>query len=341
MIREIVVALLLIEGVARADDPLAQARNSVAISDYASARLQLAQALQEGNRGPDELAELYRLAGTVAAALGDAAAATDAFTHLLALSPKAALPAGTSPKIVRPFEAAARFIASHGALELKLETRAAPPAITLIAVNDPLNMVAKAHVVYRVAAGAEQTKDVVASERTEVALSAARRIDARVAALDVHGNRLVEIGSKDVPIVIIGEPPPAVVAAPVEKPAPAHPGARGEPSLWLRWPPYAVATAALGGATAYFAWAARSASRDLDRVYADSAHHIRAEARSVEDRGKRDTLLANVGLGLTSACAITAAVLWFAAPRRAETTEAQVSAVPVAGGGALVVGGAF
>ena len=341
MIRGVFVALLLLEGVARADDALAQARKSVAVSDYASARAQLAQALEDGNRGPDELVDVYRLAGTVAAALGDAAAATDAFTHLLALSPKAVLPAGTSPKIVRPFEAAARYIASHGALEIKLETRAAPPAITLIAVNDPLNMVAKARVVFRVAGGAEQTKDVVASERTEVALVAARRIDARVAALDVHGNRLVEIGTREVPIVIIGELPPVVVAAPVAPPAPVEPTARAARPLWLRWPPYAIATAALGGATAYFAWSARSASRDLERLDADRALHTRADEKSIEDRGKRDTLLTNVGLGLTSACAITAAVLWFTASRGAEPTEAQVSAVPVAGGGALVLGGNF
>jgi hypothetical protein len=343
MLRGLLVALLLTEGVAWADDPLAQARRSVAASDYASARTQLAAALEAGNRGPDELAELYRLSGTVAAALGDSAAATDAFIHLLALSPKAVLPGGTSPKIQRPFDAAGRYIAAHGALEIKLETRSSPAALTLVAVNDPLDMVARARIVFRIAGGAEQTKDVAASERTEVALPAARRIDARVAALDVHGNRLIEIGTKDVPIVIVGEAP-VVAAAPPPVAAPAEPAPSGPRPLWLRWQPYAIATAVFGGATAYFGWAARSASHDLDRIYADSTHHTSAEAERVLDRGRRDALLTNLGLGITGACAVTSAVLWYTARGRTEpteTTEPQVAAVPVTGGGAIVFGGNF
>src|SRR4051812_5511561 len=62
-----------------APDPLAQARAAVAASDYVAARPALVAALEAGGRGPDELAEIYRLTGVVAAALGDARAATDAF----------------------------------------------------------------------------------------------------------------------------------------------------------------------------------------------------------------------------------------------------------------------
>ena len=340
MLRGLVVALLLTEGVAWADDPLAQARKAVAESDYTAARAQLTVAFGAGDRGPDELVELYRLSGIVAAALGDTKAATDAFTHLLALSPKAVLPPGTSPKIRRPFEAAGRYFTTHSALELKLETGSAPPTITLIAVSDPLDMVAKAHVVFAIDGGAEQARDVVASERTEIALPAARRIDARVAALDVHGNRLVEIGSKEVPIVIIGEAPPPVV---VVKPPPVVPPRRTSPggarSVYLRWWPYAAATVAFGGATAYFAWSARSDARELERLGGDDALHSFSEAKAVEDRGRRATLLTNVGLGVSGAFAVTAAVLWFTAPR--DRVESRVSAVPVRGGGAVVFGGEF
>jgi len=342
MIRGLVVALLLIEGVAWADDPLAQARKAVAISDYTSARAQLAAALDAGNRGPDEIAELYRLTGIVAAALGDAKAATDAFTHLLALSPKAELPAGTSPKIKRPFEAAGRFFSAPGAphepLELKVETHASPPTLTLIAVSDPLDMVARARVVFAIDGGPEQTKDVVASERTEVALPAGKRIDARVAALDGHGNRLVEIGSKEVPIVIIGEPPPPPPIATRPPPPRAAPVAAGRP-LYLRWWPYAAGAVAFGGATAYFAWSARSDTRELERLSADSVHHSFGEAMDVESRGRRNVLLTNIGLGVTGAFAVTAAVMAFTTP--GGRAEARITAMPVRGGGAVVFGGNF
>src|SRR5262245_53331393 len=106
MLWRIALALLVLEGVAHADDPLAQARKAVAESDYVSARPALSAALDRGGRGPEELIEIYRLTGIVEAALGDPRAATEAFTRLFALSPRAALPEGTSPKIRRPFDAA-------------------------------------------------------------------------------------------------------------------------------------------------------------------------------------------------------------------------------------------
>ena len=95
MLRGLLLALLLMEGVAWAEDPLAQARKAVAESDYVSARSELAAALEAGDRSPEEIAEIHRLSGIVYAALGDAKVATEAFTRLLALSPKAELPPGT------------------------------------------------------------------------------------------------------------------------------------------------------------------------------------------------------------------------------------------------------
>lgn len=342
MLWRIVLALLVLEGVAHADDPLAQARKAVAESDYVSARPALTAALDRGGRGPEELIEIYRLTGIVEAALGDPRAATEAFTRLFALSPRAALPEGTSPKIRRPFDAAARYIAGHAALEVKMETVAAPPAITLIVVSDPINMVATAHAVFSVDGGPERTTDVeVGSERTRVALAAGHRIDARIAALDVHGNRLVEIGSREVPIVILGEAPPPVVARPAPPPprpsAPVAVHAERRP-LYLRWWPYAAASAVLAGATGYFAWSARSDADELRQIIATSGQYHFGDARAVEDRARRNVLFTNIGLGVTGAVAIAAGVLYLTKPRRVET---RVAAVPLDGGGALVLGGKF
>lgn len=339
MVRGLLLALLLIEGVAWADDPLARARRAVSASDYVGARPQLAAALDAGGHAPEELAEIYRLSGIVHAALGDVKAATAAFTRLLALSPKAKLPAGTSPKIKRPFDAAVRYFKTHAALEVRIETTPSPPAIALVQVSDPLDMLARARVVFAVDGGAEDTKDVVASERTEVGLPAGRRIEARVWMLDVHGNHLIEIGSKEAPVVILGEPPPApVVVAPapavVAKPvvhAPRRP-------LYLRWWPYATAAGVLGAGAGYFAWSARSDIQELDRLNADSVNHQFGEARTVEDRARRNLLVMNIGLGAAGACAIAAGILYVTKPRRSET---RITAVPVAGGGAVVLGGTF
>lgn len=339
MLRGLVLALLLLEGVAWADDPLAQARQAVAQSDYVSARPALVAALQAGGHGPDEVAEIYRLTGIVAAALGDARAATDAFTRLLALSPKAELPAGTSPKIKRPFDAAARFIESHAALEVKSETAASPPAITLVVVNDPLNMIAQVRAVFTVDGGPEISRDAEASERTEIALPNGRRIDARLAALDSYGNRLAEIGSKEVPLVIVGEaPPPAVVTPPVPRPAPVVVHAAPRP-LYLRWWPYAAGAAVFSGVTLYFAWAVHSDTDELDRLNSDSATHPFGDARAVEDRARREVLFTNIGLGLTGACALAAGVLYLTTPH--DRIETRVTAVPLRSGGAVVLGGTF
>ena len=342
MFRGLLVALLLIEGIAWADDavdPLAQARKAVAASDYTAARGQLASALEAGGHSPGDLAELYRLSGTVYAALGDGKAAAAAFTRLLVLSPKATLPAGTSPKIRRPFDDAVHYMVGREPLELKIETAGKPPAIAIVVVSDPLDMVARARVVFSLDGGAEQTKEIVASERTEVALPQGARIEARVAALDVHGNRLIKLGSKDAPIVILGDPPP--VAVRVAPPPPSQVVATAPVEarpLYLQWWPYAAATVALGGATAYFGLSARSATNDLQQIVDDPAHSP-AEASAVEDRARRKVLYTNIGLGVTAAFAVTPGVLFVVAP--GAHAEVRVTAAPMPGGGALVVGGDF
>ncbi|HMG57959.1 MAG TPA: hypothetical protein VK601_30865, partial [Kofleriaceae bacterium] len=260
------------------------------------------------------------------------------------MSPRAVLPDGTSPKIRRPFDAAVRYIASHAALEVRTETRANPPVITLVVVSDPLNMVATARAVFTVDAGAERRLDVeVAADRAEVALPPGRRLDARIAALDVHGNRLVEIGSREVPIVIIGEPPRAAISTTsTSRPtAPRAAVTAGPPPrpIYLRWWPYAAAGAAALAVTAYFGWSVRSDADELDRLYADLPHHTGSEIQAADDRARRDVLFTNIGLGVTGGFALAAGVLYLIAPR--EHVETRVAAVPLHGGGALVLGGRF
>src|SRR5699024_8182710 len=101
----------------------------------------------------------------------------------------------------------------------------------------------------------------------------------------------------------------------------------------------AAAGAVLAGATGYFAYAAHADADELRGLIADSAQHDYGEARAVEDRARRNVLLTNVGLGVTAAVALAAGVLYLTTPR--DRVETRVAAVPLDGGGALVLGGKF
>jgi hypothetical protein len=326
---------------ARADDSLAQARAAVDASDYMTAKSALASALASGTNGPDEVVEIYRLQGIVAGALGDAKAATEAFKYLLALSPKATLPAGTSPKISKPFAAASKFFASHDPLKVKTETASDPPSVTLVVVSDPLAMVMKARVWASVDGKKEKEKtlDGGGKDKITVELPRGKRLDLRVAAVDEHGNRLVELGSADVPIVVVGggEDKPKPTERVADKPVEQAPKPRAARPLYLRWWMWAGAAAVIGGAGTYFGVDAVLAKQDLDALNADSVHHRFTEAQDVESRGHRDVWFANIGWGLAGALAIGAGVLYITEPH----TETRMSIAPTHSGAAIVFGGAF
>lgn len=345
-----VVALACVRvAIAGGDRALDQARRDVDSSDYLSARSDLVSALNAGTASRDELAEIYKLTGIVEAALGNGKAATDAFARWIELDHRAELPAGTSPKITRPFQAASRSAPAE--LDVKPETRSSPPHLTIVVNADPLHLVARARAFVSVDGGPERKVEASGKTRLELDLPPGRRLDIRAEVLDVHGNQLAQLGSRDVPIVITPEgeasPPPHGPAVTDHDltgiSATTSPSGRSSQSEarrplylshWL-WGGAAVALAAGG---TYFGLQARDASDELRKLNADSQAHSYSEAASVQSRGDRDALLCNVGLISAGAVAVVAGVLWFTAPR---AREAHVAAVPVAGGGAVVLGGAF
>lgn len=322
--------------------PLDDAKAAVEASDYLKAKAALAEALAAGTSGREELAEIYRLSGIVAGALGDPKAATAAFERALALSPKVALPPGTSPKIGRPFAAAqAAAKKSGGPLEIRSETVAEPPSVTVIVAADPLQMIARVRATVIADGKPEQTFDRPGSLRTTIELPAGARLDVRVAALDEQGNRLAELGSRDVPIVIVGKapppPPPPVVVAPVTPPPPPPP--RAARPLYLRWWLWGGAAIAFGGAATYFGIDTVIAKRELDDLNRNSVDHDFSEAKTVEAHARRSALLTNIGYGAAGALAVTAVVLYLTEPRSSRGERLTVA--PVHGGGALVFGGRF
>lgn len=338
-----VMAVLVLVRAAHADS-LSDAKTQVAASDYLKARASLDDAYASGTNGREQLAEIWRLRGIVAGALGETKPATDAFQKCLALAPKAELPPGTSPKITRPFDAARDFYKKTDPLSIKQETKQTPPSITVVVASDPMSMIAKIAVYVRVDGAAEQTLDskFAGQESLEVALPAGARLDVRVAALDEKGNRLAELGSADVPIVIIGKDkkPDIVVTPPVvtTKPRPVKPyKERAFIWKWWLWGGTAVVFA---GAATYFGVDGLSAKSDLESLNEESPNHTFDEAKDLERRAKRDFLFSNIGYGVAGALAITATILWLTEPDK-PPTESRVTAVPVDGGGAIVFGGSF
>ncbi len=330
-------------------DGLADARKAVDGSDYVGARTALEQALESGTAGPGELGEIFRLTGIVEGALGNEKAATDAFARWLALDAKAALPNGTSPKIMRPFTAASDAAKKRGPLEAKAETADNPPSVTLVIVNDPLKMIASAKVTFTVDRGAEQVLEADGKQRISLELGIGKRIDLRLHGLDRHGNRVVELGSKDVPIVITSSGATTPVVEPVDrdrlvtkKDQRAAPEA---PRSWYaQWWVWGIATGVATGVTGYFAWRTYDGVRELDYLNDNSLAHPFSDAQAVESAAKRDLLVANISAGAAGAFALGAVILFFTRPRDPHEEASQsvsVSVAPTDRGGAFVLGGRF
>lgn len=341
-----VAAVLVVLSVGRAPDAradaLADARKAVDASDYPTARTALVTALKAGNHGPDELADIYKMTGIVEGALGSEKTAGAAFAKWLALEPKASLPQGTSPKIMRPFTAAADQAKKRGAIEAKAETEDDPPAITLVVVNDPEKMIVGAKVYYKVDKGAEQTLAADGEDRIKIDLGTGKRLDVRLHALDEYGNRVVELGSKDVPLVITSSgTTKQIVVDPKDadllKKKKREPDA---PRAWYaQWWVWGIATGVTTAVGGYFAWRTYDEVQHIDTLNANSLAHRWSEAQAIEDDARRDLLITNITLSVAGAFALGTALLYFTRPDT--ETETRAAVTPIPGGGAVVLGGHF
>ena len=338
----VVVCVVAAARTAAADDAIAKAQTAVDDSDFDTAKTVIADALASGQYGPEELADLYRLSGIVDASFGDAKAATEAFEHLLALSPKAALPPGTSPKIAKPFKAAQDFFKKREPIHAKAETTEHPATVALVIASDPLHMIAKARATFRGSGKAEQTLEATGTDRIAIELPRARRLDIRLAALDEHGNRVVELGSADVPIVIVDDTAP-VEAEPVKPPPKVEtrvvPAARRP--VVLRWQAWGAATVVFVGAATAFGIATKSDLDTLNHLNAQSVDHQFPEAQAAESRARRDLIATQVFAIGAGALAVGTIILKLTTPHARTERVPSVTAVPLPRGGALAIGGRF
>jgi hypothetical protein len=321
--------------------PLDKAKAAIDNSEYFAARSELETALRAGDNQPAELAEIHKLSGIVAAALGDPKAAKEAFQRCLALAPQTSLPAGTSPKIAKPFTAAQDFLKDKQPLQIKPATTGDPPSVTIEVVSDPLTMIAKLQAIVVVDGKPEQTLDKPVDKQVKIALPKGKRLDLRVVASDEHGNHLVELGTRDVPIVIVGKPDAPVVVVAKPKPKP-QPGPYRDRPLYLKWWLWGGASVVFLGASGYFGIDSIRQKNKLDDLTAESANHSFDEAKAIEDDARRSVLITNITLIAGGAFAITGAVLYLTRPRQPEAARS-ISVAPVVHptGGGLVLGGHF
>ena len=325
---------------ARADADLGAITSALDNSDYPAAQDLVGKALADGGNAPEATVELYRLQGVVEGSLGNTQRATDAFLRALALNPKLTLAAGTSPKVMKPFEAARNFYKTNQPLKVKVETRPTLPAVTLVVQSDPMKMVSRARVAFVVDDKPEQMLDGIGT----IALPAGARLDLRVTVLDANGNRLVEIGSSDVPIVIVSG-----TAKPVDGKKPTQTqtqtkkkiveGPVAERPLYLKWWLWGGAAIAFAGLGTGVGITALQAKSDLEDLNATSSAHSFDEATAIEEKIRTRLLITNISYGVAIAAGVTATILFLTKP--SVTERSTISIAPTTGGGAIVLGGEF
>jgi len=292
-------AVVLMAPPVRADDasPIAEAQRLMDEVRFDKARETLDGALRQGTSDPAGVAAIYRMLGEVAVAMGEPAAAEDAFRHLLVVDPSAQLPAGTSPKIQSAFDAARSTLAGQPPLQVRAEPTASG-GVVLIVEADPLDLVRGGRASYVRADGAPRRIEGSGHGRVELVVPEEAPIALEVAALDANGNALRVVAVRRRPVA---RPTTTIVVE--KRPPPA-------PRAWYgRWYPWAGAAVLAGGAAGFFAVQAQRDQDALDALIADSGGHSYAEAAALERRGQRNALIANVGAGVAAGLVVIAGVL--------------------------------
>ncbi len=308
MRRAFAVALILAStSAARAqpDGELAEAQRLEAALDYDKALAVVERILAAGGASyPDRFVELQLYAGRLAAGLDRLPVAEDHYLRALAVKPEITLPEGTSPKLIAPLDAARR--------------RATPLRISAIAVAGAVSFLVDADALGLVRGIALTVIDAQQHRRELVDRSALRMAvppgatAIQVAALDAQGNR-----------VFMDVPPKAEVTLQPRRvrdiPDP--------PSIPARWSTWAVVTGVVLGAGALSAWRFSVAQSDWDTMRAQPDRFDYSALTTVEDRGRRWGLAANLSFGVAAITGITSFVLY----RRQRASRVVVSATGIGG----------
>ena len=290
----IVVSLLAISPIARGDGLagdidrlLVDARAAEAALDYEKALALVERLITTGAAGyPAAFVELELTAGRLSAGLDRGSQAEVHYARALAVDPSASLPAGTSPKLTAPFDAARATTTP-----LKLSVIAVEGAVSFLVDADALGLVRGIALTINEPDGSGRTLTERGATRIAVPKGATA---IEVAAVDEHGN-VVWKGVPPEPRIM---PPPMVTRA-------ERPGAA------TRWSTWAIATGVVLGAGAFSAWRFNVAQNEWDRMRAEPNMHDFSALTAVEDRGRRWGLTANIAFGLAAVTGIATVVLYY------------------------------
>jgi hypothetical protein len=234
-----------------------------------------------------------------------------------------------------------------------------PVVVAVVVEADPLGIVAAARVSYRGPDGAARSMASGGPVGGAPGKGGAARYDLElphgvtritVAAIDQHGNRVVELGTADAPLVLdvdpadqpadrradgsaaAGEPlagdDAAVGAALTPADRDRDDGATPFYASWILWGGVAVAAGA-GGVWAGLS--ARSAVDELDDIRGTEFEVEFSDAQAIADRAERRSLIANVCFAGAGASAVVAGILFVRDLRRGPGPEAAASVAPVVG----------
>ncbi len=288
-------------------DAVAVARELEAKLEYEQALAVVDAEVRAGRSNRDRLAELYLLAGRLAAGLDRARDAETHFAAALALRPLLTLPEGTSPKLTAPFETArARSV------PLDVRVIATSDQISVQPVADPLGLVTGIGVRFR-RRGAVEADSVRELTSRRFARTPELHI-LEVRALDRHGNELWS----------------GALAA--DQVAPAVAPSPHSPAFFARWSTWAVVTGVALSAGGIAAWRFDAAQNQFDRERGTATF---TELEAIEARGDRWGLAANISFGVAAASAVVSIICFVRRPGEAAVT---VTTGPGAG---LGVAGSF
>jgi hypothetical protein len=310
----VAVCLLLVAAAGRAqaagNPNLERARQELDELRYDDAQRSLEVALRSGDSGPEDLVEIYRLMGYVAAAKNDENAARRAFEVLLSIAPETRLPEGASPKLTEPFDAARKSTEKKGPLRCRYIIRG--DGLQLIVENDPLGLVQGGLAIYD-EEGLEQRVVRRGKPPFSIPVPKVAALEVRLAIIDSNGNHLVEFGNTREPLRL------DIASGGGAEPGPAGPSdGSGAPAFYARWYVWGGVALLAGGVGTYFGLDVLAAQDDLEELnrqtQMEGAEIPFSRALEIQDRGERSALMANISFGVAGAAAVAAVVLYVMKP---------------------------
>lgn len=221
-------------------DLLRDADDAYSSVDFETARTAAANAIAAGGLSPTELVHAYQLVGVSASALGDAAAAREAFTMMVSIDPDARLDDTVPPRLRAPFLEARGAVSAHSRMSAEVQLARAYGALR-IALVDPLELVSTVRIHSRVEgtvefASSEHDPDAEIMARAAGA-SSADRMEYWLECLDAHGNQLLLVGTEYEPRVVgrttVASGPGGTGGATEGGGGGGGPGVLGEPVFWI------------------------------------------------------------------------------------------------------------